>query len=328
MTKAQIENMEVNEQLAKTTTTTTTATTGFSSAASKAEDAAKKAAEKVKELRKQIGEGFSTALDKANESLTKAKDSFKEFATSVSEAITSSLSFKDAYDAGKESGTGFFSALTDQATKVKDFGVLINRLLAAGLSEQALQQVLDAGVDAGSAIATEILSTADGVIKANSLVSEVSAIGEQIGANAAGKFRQAGVDAGTALVAGINQIISNYKINLKSKKLSAKQLKRLKEQFAVDVSFAFSGSGLPELANGAIVGTRTPAIIGEAGPEAVIPISRPARALQLMEQSGLADLARGNSGAAVNIENATFVAPLDAELIAQKVLVAEKARSL
>jgi hypothetical protein len=38
-------------------------------------------------------------------------------------------------------------------------------------------------------------------------------------------------------------------------------------------------------------------------------------------------LARGNSSSAVNIENATFVAPIDADLIAQKVLMAEKARS-
>jgi hypothetical protein len=198
--------------------------------------------------------------------------------------------------------------------------------MAAGLSEAALQQVLSAGVDAGSAIATEILSSADGVIKANTLVAEVQSVGQQIGLNAAGQFKQAGVDAGTALVAGISQVIAGYRIRLKSKKLSAKQLQRLRDQFAVDVSFAFSGAGLPELANGAIVGSRTPAIIGEAGPEAVIPISRPARALQLMEQSGLADLARG-SGAAVNIENATFVAPIDADFVAQKVLVAEKVRS-
>jgi hypothetical protein len=159
------------------------------------------------------------------------------------------------------------------------------------------------------------------------LVSLVASIGDQIGLNASGQFRQAGVDAGTALVAGITDVISKYKVKLKSKKLTTKQLKKLQDQFAVDVSFGFAGSGLPELANGAIVSSRTPAIIGEAGPEAVIPISRPARALQLMEQTGLASLARNGSGAAVNIENATFVAPVDADLVAQTVLVAERARS-
>lgn len=88
---------------------------------------------------------------------------------------------------------------------------------------------------------------------------------------------------------------------------------------------------IPELlANGAIVGSPTLAIIGEAGSEAVIPLTRPRRAMELMEQSGLADMARstgGGRGAAVNIEHATFVAPLDAEKVAQKVIVAEKARA-
>lgn len=88
---------------------------------------------------------------------------------------------------------------------------------------------------------------------------------------------------------------------------------------------------IPELlANGAIVGSPTLAIIGEAGSEAVIPLTRPRRAMELMEQSGLADMARstgGGRGAAVHIEHATFVAPLDAEKVAQKVIVAEKARA-
>lgn len=89
---------------------------------------------------------------------------------------------------------------------------------------------------------------------------------------------------------------------------------------------------IPELANGGIIGGPTVAMIGEAGAEAVIPLSRPRRAMQLMEQSGLADMVRGGvgggrMGAAVNIENATFVAPLDAEKVAQKVVIAEKARA-
>jgi hypothetical protein len=304
------------------------ATDEMATSTAKAGSAADKTAEKVKKLRDSFGDRFKTTLEKAKDALAKAQDAFQSLSTSVSEAVTSSFSFQDAYEAGQDSGSGFFAALTDQANKTKDFSVLINRLMAAGLSQEALQQVLDAGVDAGSAIATEILSTADGVLRANNLVTEVQAIGDSIGLNAATNFKQAGVTAAQNLVDGIESIISKYQVRLKSKKLTARQLKRLREQFSVDISFAFSSSGVPELANGAIIGSRTPAIIGEAGPEAVIPISRPARALQLMEQSGLAELARRGSGAALNIENATFIAPVDADLVAQKVLVAEKARSL
>lgn len=313
-------------ELAGATDTATTSTDDLTKSTGKASTAADKAAEKIKKLRDAMGDGFKTTIETANEVLNKARDAYSDFSKSVSEAVTQSFSFRDAYEAGEESGSGFFSALTDQATKVKDFGVLVNRLMAANLSEEALQQVLSAGVDAGSAIATELLGSADGVLRANQLVKEVQTIGDNIGLNAAGNFKQAGVDAGTALVAGITEVISKYQVRLKSKKLTSKQLQKLQSQFAVDVSFAFAGNGLPELANGAVVGSRTAAIIGERGPEAVIPISRPARALQLMEQTGLASLARG-SGAAVNIESATFVAPIDADFVAQKILVAEKVRS-
>lgn len=44
---------------------------------------------------------------------------------------------------------------------------------------------------------------------------------------------------------------------------------------------------LPPLANGAIVRRATAALVGEAGDEVIIPLTRPRRALQLAEQSGL-----------------------------------------
>jgi phage-related minor tail protein len=83
---------------------------------------------------------------------------------------------------------------------------------------------------------------------------------------------------------------------------------------------------IPLLANGAIVTGPMLAGIGEAGPEAVIPISRPARAMQLMEQSGLADMVRGQ-GSAVTIQTANFVNGTDADLVAQKVMAAWRGRS-
>ncbi|WP_331756235.1 hypothetical protein OHA04_45780 (plasmid) [Streptomyces sp. NBC_01590] len=53
--------------------------------------------------------------------------------------------------------------------------------------------------------------------------------------------------------------------------------------------------GLLPFANGGIVTGPTPALIGEAGPEVVIPLTRPARARQLAEQSGLADFLAATS---------------------------------
>lgn len=321
---------------------------GFETALKTAQEQLKKAKDSFNEFADSVssavtsllsfGDAQKTSVDN-NKSLTDAIKKQQEAQTALNEAYAkgdieaitkAEKELADATNAvtdAQQKPMTFFDSLTEQARKTQDFSVLVNRLLAAGLSEQALQQVLDAGVDAGSAIANEILNTADGVLQANQLVAQVQSIGNSVGVNAAGQFRQAGVDTAQALVDGINSVINNYTIKLKSKKLTDKQLKKLKKQFQLDVEFVM-GAGVPELANGAIVNSRTPAIIGEAGAEAVIPITRPARALQLMEQTGLASLARGTSSAAVNIENATFVAPIDADLVAQKVLVAERARSL
>jgi|694.fasta_scaffold01021_50 hypothetical protein len=287
--------------------------------------AAEKTATKVKSLRDEFGKGFEDNLKKAGDVLDKARKAFSDFAVDVGKAVTGAFSFKDAFDAGTESGSGFLAALNAQAVKTQNFGVLVNRLIAGGLSEAALQQVLSAGVDAGSAIATELLSSADGILRANTLTAQVQAVGDQVGLNAAGNFKQAGVTAGEALVAGISSVINKYQVSLKSKKLTARQLAKLQKEFAVDVSFQFS-QNVPELANGGIFSGAQNAIIGEAGAEAVIPLTRPRRALDLMEQSGLASLAR-TSGSAVNIESATFVSPIDAQLLAAKVMVAERARS-
>jgi hypothetical protein len=53
---------------------------------------------------------------------------------------------------------------------------------------------------------------------------------------------------------------------------------------------------LPELADGAIVQRATVALVGEAGPEAVIPLSNPARARELAEESGLTKILRSGQG--------------------------------
>jgi hypothetical protein len=68
----------------------------------------------------------------------------------------------------------------------------------------------------------------------------------------------------------------------------------------VDGVYIPPGIDFSKLANGKIVNRPEMAMIGEAGPEAVIPLSRPARAMELMQASGLDMLAmsgmRGGGG--------------------------------
>ena len=87
--------------------------------------------------------------------------------------------------------------------------------------------------------------------------------------------------------------------------------------------------GVQGFANGGIFSSPTFGVFGEAGPEAIIPISRPGRALELMSQSGLLGLAQsaGAGGPAVQIQNATFASATDADLVAQRVTAAYLART-
>lgn len=56
---------------------------------------------------------------------------------------------------------------------------------------------------------------------------------------------------------------------------------------------------IPMLARGAVVDSPTLALVGEAGPEAVIPLNNPKRAQELAQQSGLLSMLRGVGGKSV-----------------------------
>ena len=199
----------------------------------------------------------------------------------------------------------FLDNLKKQAQKVKDFGVLVNRLLAAGLSESALAQVLAAGVDGGTLIAEELLGSAGAILEANALTADVQTIADTVGENSAKKFYQAGVTAGVNLVAGIQAVVDSYTITLNAAN-TAGAVAGLTSGFTAATgavmagggataapvldlaNFDFSGidfsgidfgnfgiGGLATLASGGIVTKPTLALIGEGnGPEAVIPLDR------------------------------------------------------
>lgn len=60
---------------------------------------------------------------------------------------------------------------------------------------------------------------------------------------------------------------------------------------------SISTPNIPYLANGAVVDKPTLAMIGEAGREVVLPLTRPARAMELLEESGLLSKVGPSSGA-------------------------------
>jgi hypothetical protein len=235
--------------------------------------------QKIKQIRDAIKGDFADALNTAGEALKEAQKTFADYASAVSDSITGAFSFADAKKAAEETGKTFLTALEAQVRKVRDYSVLVNRLIAAGLNESALSQVLAAGQEAGTAIAKELLDGgAAAITQANALSAEVATLGQTVGNNAAVQFKTAGITAAQGLIAGIESVISKYQLKLKSKKLTKRQLENLQKNFGVDVDFVLSGGQVPALANGGIVKASsggTLALIGEGGQdEAVIPLDR------------------------------------------------------
>ena len=202
-------------------------------AAKKAADALKKEmAEAVKEASEALNKEMADALDNAKSRLESAQDAFNSFSGSVQNVITESLNFGKAFEeGGEDAGLTFFSALQKQADKAKEFANLVEQLLAAGLSREALQQVIDAGVESGASIAKELLQSSANVLKANDLVAQTNAIAKTIGDLSASKFYAAGVSNAQQYLAGVEAAMAVAQSKLEGTGLTLADVKGISAGF-------------------------------------------------------------------------------------------------
>lgn len=236
---------------------------------------------------------FTETLSAANSVLSDSKQKFRDYASSVSSSLSGIISFSSA--ASSETGS-FLQNLTAQATKAQNFGNKIKQLLAMGLSETAIGQVLEAGADAGTKIADEIIAGGASVVnQVNTLISATQSVADAVGEASAVQFYKAGVTAGQALVngvkaaiasagfsinkegnivnqAGINQVSAAIDKARGKKSKKGKKISKGERQSIMDLA-ASLGVEVPAFAKGGIVTGPTLALIGEAGPEAVVPLS-------------------------------------------------------
>jgi TP901 family phage tail tape measure protein len=260
--------------------------------APKAEKAVKGLSAAAKLAQAQMSK-LSDELSRNNDILAKAKDAYNSFKSGITSVIKGIIDFGSAATA--ETGT-FLENLVAQAAKAQDFGTKVKQLLGMGLSETAISQVLAAGADAGTKIADEIIAGGATIVdQINTLVSATASVAEELGTSAATQFYQAGITAGQALVDGVRAAIAaaGFVINLdgsltnqraidqvnaavaKAKTGKTKKARKVskKERTAIENLASSLGVEVPAFANGGIVTRPTLALIGEAGPEAVVPLS-------------------------------------------------------
>jgi hypothetical protein len=252
----------------------------FNKALTDQKEAVGGAAKEVESFAAAFKDKLGEALSDANDALIDAKSAFDDFATSVSDSIKQAFSFADAQDAGAETGKGFLDGLRSQVAGVIGYAAKIQELLDKNLSQDALAQVLASGQEAGAAIADQLIAGGQTAIdETNALVDSANAAAAKVGLNAAAKWYQAGIDSATAVVEGIQDELDKLTPKL-MKKMDAIAAK-LKRTVNIDVvitervnKIVANLGGIPAMAEGGIVNKPTLALIGEAGPEAVVPLSK------------------------------------------------------
>jgi hypothetical protein len=271
------------------------AITGISDAVKRAQANFEKLSDELTQAKDKFS-SLGDELKTQNDNLKNAVDAYKSFKDSIKNVITGIVDFGSAAKA--ETGT-FLENLVGQASKAAEFATKVQKLIQMGLSESALAQVLASGADAGTKIADEIIAGGATVVtQVNTLVSATDEVAKQLADAMPAEFYKAGITAGEALVQGVKDAIAGAAVTLATAEASAGAAATVVNQESVNfvnqtlAKFKKSGKGLsksekqnitdlatqlnipiPAMAKGGIVTGPTLALIGEAGPEAVVPLS-------------------------------------------------------
>ena len=229
-TKTTVETVKpFGPQLSEITPKIDTVTKGLGGAG----DAAKKMADRIKEASDALKKYLEAALADAKTQLADAQTAFNDFATEVSDSIKDAFSFADAKDAGDETGAGFLQGLRDQVAGIVKYGADVKTLLGMGLSQQALQAVLDAGGESGAAIAAELIAGGSSAIKeTNELVMAAENAAATIGTQAAQQWFGAGVSNAQSYLQGVEAAFAEAQKRLKAKGLKLADIKGISAGFS------------------------------------------------------------------------------------------------
>jgi HAMP domain-containing protein len=239
------------------------------------------AKKEVESFAEALKDKLSEAVDTAKDKLADAQGEFNDFATKVSDAVKGALDFNAALEAGDYGFKGFLDALRGQVRGIVEYSTNLGKALEMGLSQDALGYVMDAGNVAGAEIALELVKGGQTAIdETNALVEAAQRAADKVGLQAANNWYKTGVDQATFIVNGLEAELTKLtpKLMAKMDEIAAK----LKRSVNIDVTVtervnrivSSISSSIPKMADGGIVTGPTLAMIGEAGPEAVIPLSQ------------------------------------------------------
>lgn len=161
------------------------------------------------EARKQVADKLAAATDALIDAIS-LRDNYQSAVADSIRSFGSLLSAQAKTIDGVQqalSATDITDNLSDRLTKIKTFQNNLRLLLANNLSDAAYKQLVDAGVETGSAYAEALLAGGSGSIsEVNNLTDQINEAAEGLGSAASSQLYQAGVDAAQGLVDGLTSL--------------------------------------------------------------------------------------------------------------------------
>lgn len=198
------------------------------------------------DIRSAMKDAIQGLRDAAKEKLDELRSDFQSFRDDIRNKIIEAIDFGAAFadfeadkalakEKGEEFGGSFVDNLEKQAEKSTKFAAKIRELTKMGLSKDAIKEVLEAGVDAGTKIADELIKGGSETIrKTNELVAATKSAANEISTQVASTFYGAGIANARDLVRGFKGIFDRNGDDWKKLK---KFLKDVADDLGMTVQF-------------------------------------------------------------------------------------------
>jgi phage-related protein len=155
----------------------------------------------IAKKREQLADKIKAATAKVAEAVKLRAD----YSASVRDAVNATgdvTNFRD--QTGASSATSIVAGMREALLRAQKFKSMIEQLKSRGLSNTVLQDIVDKGVDNGSATAEALLAGGTKAIKdVNYLQWKLGTVARSMGEKTSGWFYKSGVDAANGLLSGL-----------------------------------------------------------------------------------------------------------------------------
>jgi len=160
------------------------------------------------EMAQSLLDGGASAIDKANTLVKSIKDSAKTLTDAFAVQIEADMPVYE--DVAVSVGETFAESLAAQHTKAKEFTTKVKQLIAFGLRGTQLEEVINAGVDAGTDLADALLAAGETAIRDSvAIQDELKLMSIKFGDELTPYFDQTGVLLAEALLKSLQERLKN-----------------------------------------------------------------------------------------------------------------------